>query len=263
MIYEGQMYEGKVAVVTGGTSGVGEAVARALAGAGAAGLVLAGRDHQRGDRVAGELTDLGCPTVFAEAHLEQPEHCRAIVGRAIEEFGFIDGLANCAAVNTRGTLDDTTVELWDHHMAVNVRAPFLTTQEAARHMKTRGHGGSIVNILSMSAHGGQPFLTAYSTSKGALATFTKNAAHSLRFDRIRVNGICLGWADTPYEDAIQRSDHEATDGWLERASDTEPMGKLAQPTEIAQLVLLMLSDAGGIMTGSLVDYDQNVPGCSA
>jgi NAD(P)-dependent dehydrogenase (short-subunit alcohol dehydrogenase family) len=86
----------------------------------------------------------------------------------------IDGLVNCAALNTRGTIEETTVELWDEYMAVNARAPFLTMQEAITHVRAAGRGGAIVNIITQNAHGGQPNLVAYSASKGALATLTRN-----------------------------------------------------------------------------------------
>ena len=92
--------------------------------------------------------------------------------------------------------------------AVNVRAPFVLTQALVRRLKTDQRPGSIVNIITRSSHGGQPFLTAYSSSKGALATLTKNNAHALRFARIRVNGLNIGWADTPGEHAIR----DAMDG---------------------------------------------------
>src|ERR1044071_7192979 len=109
-------------------------------------------------------------------------------------------------------------------MNLNVRAPFVLTQEAARVMRRGGRGGSIVNILSMSANGGQPFLCAYSTSKGALATMTKNNALALRGDRIRVNGLRIGWMDTPGEHAIQAKDGAPPD-WLAKTK-APPLGRL-------------------------------------
>ncbi len=256
-----QFYIGKVAAVTGGTQGVGEAVARTLAREGAAGLTIAGRCVPRGTSIAEELTGAGCPTIFVQSDLHVPDNCRRVVRETMDRFGRIDGLVNCAALNTRGTIEETTVELWDEHMAVNVRAPFLTMQEAIRHMRTLGRGGAIVNIVTQNAHGGQPHLVAYSASKGALATLTKNVAHAVRYDRIRVNGIMLDWTDTPNEDWIQRHAHGAGDDWLARAEAAQPMGRLAKPDEIADLVVLLLSDRGGIMTGALIDYAQKVPGC--
>lgn len=255
-------YRGKVAAVTGGTSGVGEAVARALAAEGAAGLTIAGRNVARGERIAAELTDAGCPTRFLAVDLARVEDARAVVRRTVEWYGRIDGLANCAATTERSTLDSTTPELFDRVMAVNVRAPLLTMQEAVRDMRRRGEPGAIVNICSIAVAGGQPYLTAYAASKGALATLTRNVAYAHRFDRIRVNGILLGWTDTPHEHRVQREVHGRGPDWLAEAEAAAPMGRLAKPDEVAELVVLMLSDRGGIMTGSLVEYAQDVPGGS-
>ncbi|WP_433200137.1 SDR family oxidoreductase [Dactylosporangium sp. CS-047395] len=255
-------FDGRVAAVTGGTSGVGEAIARALAAEGVAGLTIAGRDAGRGERIAAELSSKGCPTRFLQVDLYRAEDARSVVLRTVEWFGRIDALANCAASTERSTLDETTPELFDRMMAVNVRAPLLTMQEAVRDMRRRGEPGAILNIVSVAALGGQPHLTAYAASKGALATLTRNVAHAHRFDRIRVNGILLGWTDTPHEDEIQRRAHGAGDGWLAAAEAAQPMGRLAKPDELADLAVLMLSERGGIMTGSLVEYAQDVAGCT-
>jgi NAD(P)-dependent dehydrogenase (short-subunit alcohol dehydrogenase family) len=256
------LFRGKVAAVTGGTSGVGEAVARALAREGAAGITIAGRNAERGAVVVADLAALGCPAEFVGARLEDPEQCRAVIRRTVARFGRVDGLVNSAAHTGRASLDDTTPELFDHMMAVNVRAPLLTMQEAIRDMIRRDAGGAIVNVLSMNALGGQPYLTAYSASKGALATLTRNVAYAHRAARIRVNGLCLGWTDTPYEDRVQREHHGRAADWLVEAEAAQPMGKLAKPDEIADLIVLLLSERSGIMTGSLIEYSQEVPGCS-
>jgi NAD(P)-dependent dehydrogenase (short-subunit alcohol dehydrogenase family) len=114
----------------------------------------------------------------------------------------------------------------------------------------------------MSSHGGQPFLTAYSSSKGALATLTKNTALGLRPLRIRVNGINMGWADTPGEHAIQQRDGRPSD-WLDAAAPAQPFGRLLRPSDIAGLATWLLSDAAEMMTGSVIDFDQTVMGAYA
>ena len=256
------LYIGKTAIITGSTQGLGEAIARKLAAEQASGLTISGRNSERGKALAEELTQQGTTTIFVRAELENPDECRNLVSQSYNHFGRLDGLVNSAGITTRGTLEDTTVKLWDQHMAVNVRAPFLTMQEAVKVMQKQGCGGAIVNIITKSAHGGQPILTPYSTSKGALATLTKNAAYSQRWHKIRVNGIMVGWMDTPAEDMIQRHYHGANDYWLEAAESKQPLGKLAKPDEVAELVALMLSDRGGVMCGSLIDYDQEIVGTS-
>jgi NAD(P)-dependent dehydrogenase (short-subunit alcohol dehydrogenase family) len=121
--------------------------------------------------------------------------------------------------------------------------------------------GAIVNILSMSAHGGQPFITAYCSSKGALLTLTKNVAFGLMRDGIRVNGLNIGWMDTPGEDRIMRLYHDAQDGWRERAEAGLPFGRLVKVSEVARAVAYLASEESGLMTGSIIDFDQSVLGC--
>jgi NAD(P)-dependent dehydrogenase (short-subunit alcohol dehydrogenase family) len=249
----------KVVVVTGGTQGVGEAIARAAAEAGAAGLCITGRNQQRGEAVAADIARKGAPTIFVAAELGDEKACRNIMAEAEKRFGRIDGLVNAAGLTDRGHIDDTPVELWDRLFAVNVRAPFILTQELVRRAKAARRPGSIVNIITMSSHGGQPFLTAYASSKGALAILTKNTAHALRRARIRVNGLNIGWTDTPGEHVIQGRDGNPKD-WLEKVEPRQPFGRLIKPHDVATASVYLLSDASEMMTGSLIDFDQNVMG---
>jgi NAD(P)-dependent dehydrogenase (short-subunit alcohol dehydrogenase family) len=138
-------------------------------------------------------------------------------------------------------------------MAVNARAPFVCTQEAVRDMKARG--GSIVNIGSVNAYGGYEKLHSYSVSKGALMTFTKNAASYLRRYRIRVNQINVGWTLTEGEHRIQLLEGNP-ENWLEAAAKTRPLGRLLQPEDIAHAVAYFASDASEAVTGSVLDFEQ-------
>ena len=169
------------------------------------------------------------------ADLTDEDDCRAIVRACEDRFDRLDGLVNSAGLTNRGTLDDTTVELWDRIFAVNVRAPFVLMQEAARLMRRGGDGGSVVNIITMASHGGEPVLTAYASSKGALATLTKNAGYQLQPDRIRVNGLNIGWTATEGEDATQRGTGRPAD-WREAADAASPLGRLMVPDDIAPMV---------------------------
>ena len=145
-------------------------------------------------------------------------------------------------------------------MAVNLRAPFFLIQDAADLMRRQDIPGAVVNIQSMSAHGGQPFLSAYSVSKAALAALTKNAAYGLLKHRIRVNGLNIGWMATPGEDAIMKLRHDAQDGWLEQANASQPFGRLIDPREVAKAVAYLASAESGLMTGSNIDFDQTILG---
>jgi len=252
--------EGKVAVVTGGTQGLGEATARLFARRGAAGLVVCGRAADRGRRVADEISAFGCPTAFVQAELADPGDCARVIEAADREFGRVDSLVNCAACTERGTVADTTVELWDRMFAVNVRAPFLLLQHAVEIMRREGIAGTVVNVITVSSHGGAPYLVAYASSKGALATLTRNTANALLPDRIRVNGLNIGWMSTPGEDLTQKRFHDAPDDWLERAARNQPFGRLLEPEEVARAIAFLASAESGLMTGSVVDFDQTVIG---
>ena len=251
--------DGKVIIVTGGTQGLGEALALYAAEHGAAGVVLCGRQEEKGAAVAAAVEALGCPAHYVRADLALVEDCRQVVRVCDEHFGRVDGLANVAADTNRGTLESTSVEFWDRLFAVNVRAPFLLTQEAVRVMRREQTPGAIVNIGSVAAYCGGAILMAYSTTKGALSTFTKNCAQALRQDRIRVNGIQLGWTDTPAEHAVQRAQGSPED-WLETAERESPFGRLLKPLDVARLCAYLLSDESGIVTGSLIDYSQRIMG---
>ncbi|MDH3231728.1 MAG: SDR family oxidoreductase [Alphaproteobacteria bacterium] len=249
----------QVFVVTGSTQGIGESIALALAREGAAGVVICGRNEANGARVKASVEGLGAAAEFVPADLGNPEDCRRIIAICDRRFGRIDGLVNAAGLTDRGTIDDTSLELWDRMFAINTRAPFLLMQEAVRVMRREGNGGAIVNIVTMSSHGGQSKLTAYCASKGALATLTKNVAHAVRFDRIRVNGINIGWTATPNEHRIQLAEGQPED-WLARAEAEQPMGRLIAPEDVANLTLFLLGPASGVMTGSVIDCDQMVMG---
>lgn len=255
-----KQFAGKVAVVTGGTQGLGETVARLLAARGAAGIVICGRNAKLGKAVAASLGKTATKVVFIKADLNKVEDCRKVIAGADKAFGRVDVVVNVAATTDRGTILDTSPELFDRMFALNVRAPFFLIQDAAKIMRRQGIEGSIVNIQSMSAHGGQPFITAYSASKAALSALTKNAAFSLMPDRIRVNGLNIGWMDTPGEHSIQMRYHTDDKDWLAKAEQSQPFGRLLKPEEVARAVAYLASDESGMMTGSIIDFDQQVLG---
>ncbi len=255
-------YKGKVAIVTGGTQGLGETIARLFAERGAAGLVIVGRNKKRGKAVADDITKGGCKAVFVAADLGDLAAARKIVPAAEKAFGRVDVLVNAAALTDRGTILDTTPELFDAMFDVNVRAPFFLMQDVARLMIRKNIQGTMLNILSMASHAGAPFIIAYSGSKGALGVLTRSAAFSLARNRIRINGLNIGWMDTPGEDRIQRLYHAGGDDWLAKAEAAAPAGRLLKPAEVARAVAFLCSDESGMVTGSLIDFDQQVLGAS-
>jgi NAD(P)-dependent dehydrogenase (short-subunit alcohol dehydrogenase family) len=252
-------FDGKVAVITGAAQGIGEATARLFAERGVAALLLTDRQPDRLSAVANSLRDITrVETIVAD--LASPAEVDAIIPAAKAAFGRVDILANIAGLTDRGSILDSSVELFDRLFAVNVRAPFLLMQAALRLMTRDGIEGTIVNILSVNAYGGSPQLTPYSASKGALATLTKNVANAVLPNRIRVNGINLGWTETPGEHDIIRRSGQGGDDWLAEAEKHRPFGRLIKPDEVARLVAFLASAESGVMTGALIDFDQQVMG---
>jgi NAD(P)-dependent dehydrogenase (short-subunit alcohol dehydrogenase family) len=252
--------DGKVAVVTGGTQGLGAAICRLFVERGVAGIVTCGRSEQKGRANAEALTAAGVPAEFVTADLAKVEDCRAVVAAADQKFGRVDVLVNVAAITDRGTIIDTSPELFDRMFAINTRAPFFLMQDAIKLMRRDGIEGSIVNISSMSAMGGQPFIAAYCASKGALDTLTRNTAYALLRNRIRVNGLNIGWMASEGEDRIQREYHNAPADWLEQAAARQPFGRLVDPDEVARAVAYLASAESGLMTGATINFDQSIWG---
>ncbi|HET7474666.1 MAG TPA: SDR family oxidoreductase [Dermatophilaceae bacterium] len=249
----------KVVLVSGGTQGLGAGIARAAAREGAS-LVLSGRNTDRGEAVAAELRGTGADAHFVRTDISDVAQAQAAVAATIERHGRIDCLVNAAGLTSRGTMLDTTPELFDQHIAVNLRAPFFLMQAAITDMLHRRQPGTIVNVISIDSHGGQAFLAPYVAAKAGLAGLTKNAAHAHRWDRIRINGLNMGWSATDGEDITQRQAHGIGADWQQRAAAKLPMGKLGQVDEIADFVVFLLSDRSGVVTGSVIDWDQNVIG---
>jgi NAD(P)-dependent dehydrogenase (short-subunit alcohol dehydrogenase family) len=258
----GSRNAGTRALVTGGGQGIGFAVAKRLVAEGCRKLVLVGRSEEKGRKAVAELAASGADVRFVSADLGKVEDCRRVIEEALSAFGTVNALVNAAGSSERGSLLDTTPEVFDRLFAINVRGPFFLMQGVVKALVDAGVPGSIVNVLSMSGHGGQPFLAPYSSSKGALATLTKNVAYGFRTKRIRCNAVLPGWMDTPGEDEVQKKWHDAADDWLAQAEAASPMGQLVKPDQLADLVCYLLSPQSGVITGSLIDYDQNVVGTS-
>ncbi len=263
MTHQHSRFDDKVLLLSGASRGVGEHVARQAKARGARGLVLVGRDEQAGEGLANDLTGDGTTAIFVKADLSLPDEPKRIVDVVDREFGVVHGLLNSAAETSRGSVWNTTPEMFDKMMAVNVRAPFMLIQHCAILMKRNGVPGSVVNIGSVTGWGGDVALTHYAISKGALHTLTRNCAFSLMRDRIRVNLLNPGWMDTPTEDQTQRKWHGATDGWLEAAEKQQPLGRLIKPDELARTICFLLSDESGLMTGAIIDFDQSVVGAGS
>jgi len=252
--------DGKVVVVTGAASGIGRAVAMLAARSGAAALVLTDRDEAGCRDAEAAATAEGCEAASVIADLVEGEAPHAIAAATRERFGRIDGLVNAAGLTDRASFLDAEPDTWETLFAVNARAPFFLMKQAIADMRARKASGAIVNVLSINAHCGAPELAVYSATKGALATLTKNAANAHMAERIRVNGINLGWALTEAEMRMQADTLGHGPGWLEAASAAAPLGRLLAPDEAARLAVFLLSDASVPMSGAVIDLDQKVAG---
>ena len=247
---------GKVVIVTGGTSGLGRCIAIKCAAAGARGVLVTGRDAARGAEVCDKINREWGEAAFVAVDLGDEAAATKIMDAAVAAFGTVDLLVNSAAACfPRGDLETTTPELWDTMMHTNVKAPFLLTQAFARHVKARRARGAVVNIGSCAAHGGAPFILAYSCSKAALACFTKNTAAELRVHGIRVNQVNMGWCYTEAEDRGQRQTNE---NWLAEADAASPSGRILRPEDTAASVVHLLSESASMVTGAILDISPDM-----
>lgn len=255
-------FAGRVMVVTGAAQGVGEATARLMAARGAAGLVLLDRNRAGIEALAAELGAAGTPCEPIPVELVEVEACRAAIDRAGARFGTLSGLVNAAALTDRGTIDDTTPELFDRLIAVDARAPFFLIQRILPWLRRAG-GGTIVNVVSQTIWSGPDYLAPYVAAKGALAAITRNVAAAVIKDRIRVTGLNLGWTVTPSEHLVQTRVHGRPENWAEIEGARQPMGRLLDARDAARAICFLASDESALMTGTIVDFDQRVVGVLA
>jgi NAD(P)-dependent dehydrogenase (short-subunit alcohol dehydrogenase family) len=252
-------FAGKVMLVTGAAQGIGEATARLMAERGVAALALVDRNRDRLDRVAAELAHAVGRIEAIPADLAEVGQATDAVDVAIRRLGALHGVVNAAGITDRGGIDDTTPELFDRIFAVNTRAPFFIIQRALPQLRRAG-GGTIVNVLSITIWGGTPQLTAYVGAKGALAVMTRNIAASVARDRIRVNGLNLGWTLTPNEERVQVEVHGRPPNWPEQVGRAQPFGRLLAPEDAARAICFLASEESALMTGAIVDFEQQVMG---
>lgn len=246
-----ERFQGRVILVTGSTTGVGESTARRLVAEGAR-VMVHGLEEEMAQAVC---RDLGTAATYRIGDLADPEFCVRLVDDTVQEWGRIDGIVNNAALTSRATLEETDVTFFDRMIAVNMRAPLLITRAAVPVMRSQG-GGTVVNIGSSNALGGQPNLVAYSMAKGGLATMTRNLSNALAVDRIRVNQINPGWIATPNEIALKQREGMPPGWHLTLPPEYAPWGRLTSPDELAAHVAFWLSDDSAPASGSVYECEQ-------
>lgn len=237
----------QVAVITGSTGGMGEGIARRLAGDGAS-VVISGRRAEQGRQVADDIARSGAPAMFVPADMGVEADCINLIHATLERFSRLDILVNNAAATPVEPPGAQTGELWDQVFAVNTRGPWACCREAIPVMRRQG-GGRIINIgTTMPFKGGLDRL-AYGCSKGALYFMTKMLARDLARDRILVNWITVGWVATPGELALRDITHGDGASYITQMAPKMPLGRLGSVEDIAAGVAFLASDAAGHITG--------------
>ncbi|MDA9620773.1 SDR family oxidoreductase [Pelagibacteraceae bacterium] len=255
-----KQFEGKVIIITGSTQGSGAETAKLFAARGAKAITICGRQENKGLQIKKEIEELGAKCLYIKADLSKVEDCKKIVALTDTEFGTVHSLVNVAGYTERGTILSATLENYENNFNINARAPFIIIQEAVKIMIRDKNNGTIANVLSMAMYSGMPFIVAYSGSKAALAIMTKNIANSLAGHQIRVNALNIGWTDTPAEHDIQKRVHKKGEDWLSKEENKVPYKRLTKPLDVAKGLAFMCSDESGLMTGSVIDFDQTVNG---
>jgi NAD(P)-dependent dehydrogenase (short-subunit alcohol dehydrogenase family) len=243
--------ENKTILVTGSTTGVGEATARLFVAEGAR-VMVHGRDEARARQVTAELGDAAA---YVIADLGDPGCGRLLVEATMQRFGALDIIVNNAALTTRSTLETTDAAFFDRMLAVNTRAPMLIIQAALPIFRAQ-HRGTVVNVGSINALCGQSDLLAYSISKGGMATMTRNLANAHAVEGIRINQINLGWVATANEIALKQSEG-LKPGWEKNVPRAfAPRGYIMVPEEPAAHVLFWASDESAPANGCIYELDQ-------
>ena len=242
----------KVALITGGASGIGRATAMLFAQEGAA-VAVVDTNSLQGEAAAGQIVSAGGKSIYIHGDVSRAEDCRQAVEKTVAAFGGLDILFNNAGIIRRADVLTTSEEEWDRVMEVNVKSVFLMSKFAIPHMQARG-GGAIINTSSgWGLKGGENALS-YCASKGAVTNMTRAMAIDHGRHNIRVNAVCPGDTDTPMlrGEANQLGLPEST--FLAEAAD-RPLGRYAQPEEIAAAVLFLASDAASYITGAALLVD--------
>jgi meso-butanediol dehydrogenase / (S,S)-butanediol dehydrogenase / diacetyl reductase len=247
---------GKVAIITGATSGIGKATALLFAEEGAD-VVITGRRVELGQRVENEIRQKGVRGVFVQADHSQAEDCSRVVERTLSEFGRVDILFNNAGIVTKGTAETTSDEVWNETLAINVTAVWHMCKLVLPIMRKKGAGVIVNNGSDWSVVAGMDAFP-YVMSKGAVGMMTKAMALDYARENIRVNAVCPGdtlvdrWMEKGY---FEGSDPVTIEAAMKESSAYIPMGRFGKPEEIAKAVLFLASDDSSFMTGHLLLVD--------
>jgi NAD(P)-dependent dehydrogenase (short-subunit alcohol dehydrogenase family) len=244
--------EGKLAVITGAATGIGRATALLFAQEGGQ-VVIADRNEEEGEKTAEEIRNQGGSAWFVRTDVSEAAAVESLMATAADAMGGIDVLVNNAGVQGSGGVSEFEESEWDSLMQVNPKSCFLGAKYGVPYLRARG-GGSIVNMASIAGLKGGPGMTAYSASKGAVVAFTRALAAELAPDRIRVNCVCPGWIDTPFnQPAIDfMGGREKQEAFVRHSV---PLARQGVPEEIAPGIVYLASDASSYVTGHALVID--------
>jgi NAD(P)-dependent dehydrogenase (short-subunit alcohol dehydrogenase family) len=246
-------FEGKVALITGGTSGIGEATAILFADEGAA-VAVVGRDEGRGRAIEERIRSSGGQAIFVRADVRDANDCRGAVDATVEAFGRLDVLFNNAGVYVENDTIGCSEDEWDAQVDTSLKGTFLMSKFALPHMIAQG-SGSIVNCSSgWGLEGGQKAV-AYCAAKGGMVVMTKAMALDHGPQGIRVNAVCPGDTDTPMEHEDAANKGMTWDEYVHWATDGRPIPRMAAPEEVARAVLFLASDEASFITGAAIPVD--------
>jgi len=244
----------KVILVTGSTTGIGEGMVRLFVREGAR-VMIHGTRKEAAEKLANELKAQGGQAIYSIGPLDDATVPARLIAETITHYGRLDGLVNNAAATTRGNLETTDAAEFDRIIGINVKAPFLLIQAAWPHFRQQG-GGRVLNIGSINSYSGERNLFAYSISKGALATLTRNLADAYGAEGLRVNQLNVGWTLTPNEYELKRKEG-MPDDWPEKLPKVyAPSGRLLSPEDVAWAAVYFLSDEAPLVNGGILDFEQ-------
>jgi NAD(P)-dependent dehydrogenase (short-subunit alcohol dehydrogenase family) len=244
--------EGKVGLITGGAGAIGRATAQRFAAEGAT-VVVADRDRARAEEVAAELRAGGGQALGVAVDVASDASVAAMVDHAVSAYNRLDILFTCAGVLMSGSVTETSLADWERTLAVNLTGPFLASRHVLPVMIANG-GGSIVHMSSTAGLVGETSIAAYCASKGGVLMLARQMALDYARQNVRVNVICPGWIDTPFNDpAIEAAGGKAA---LQPFVDQMvPLGRQGTPEEVGDVVAFLASDDARLMTGSIVTVD--------